>query len=44
MIAVVEGTLGDLYAVSRGISHNSITGTLAAWTLRYCRAGKAATE
>jgi ERCC4-type nuclease len=36
MIVVVEGTLADVYSASRGISHNAITGTLAAWTLRYC--------
>jgi hypothetical protein len=36
MIVVIEGTLADVCAASRGISHNAITGTLAAWTLRYC--------
>ena len=36
MIVMVEGTLADVCAASRGISHNAITGTLAAWTLRYC--------
>ena len=36
MIVVIEGTLADVCAASRGISHNAIGGTLAAWTLRYC--------
>jgi ERCC4-type nuclease len=36
MIVVIEGTLPDVCAASRGISDNAITGTLAAWTLRYC--------
>ena len=36
LIVVVEGTLADVSAASRGISHNAIVGTLAAWTLRYC--------
>ena len=36
MIVVIEGTLADVCAASRGISHNAITGTLAPWTLRYC--------
>ena len=36
LVVVIEGTLADVYAASRGISHNAITGTLAAWTLRYC--------
>jgi ERCC4-type nuclease len=36
MIVVIEGTLADVCAASRGISHNAIMGTLAAWTLRYC--------
>jgi ERCC4-type nuclease len=35
MIVVVEGTLADVCAASRGISHNAIVGTLAAWTLRF---------
>ena len=33
---VREGTLADVCAASRGISHNAVVGTLAAWTLRYC--------
>ena len=33
MIVVIEGTLADVCAASRGISHNAIVGTLAAWTL-----------
>jgi hypothetical protein len=36
LVVVIEGTLADVYAASRGISHNAIMGTLAAWTLRYC--------
>ena len=36
MIVVIEGTLADVCAASRAISHNAIVGTLAAWTLRYC--------
>jgi ERCC4-type nuclease len=36
MIVVIEGTLADVCAASRGISRNAIMGTLAAWTLRYC--------
>ena len=36
MVVVIEGTLADVCAASRGISHNAIMGTLAAWTLRYC--------
>jgi ERCC4-type nuclease len=36
MIVAIEGTLADVCAASRGISHNAIVGTLAAWTLRYC--------
>ena len=36
MIVVVEGSLADVCGASRGISHNAIVGTLAAWTLRYC--------
>jgi hypothetical protein len=36
MIVVIEGTMADVCAASRGISHNAITGTIAAWTLRYC--------
>jgi ERCC4-type nuclease len=36
LIVVIEGTLADVCAASRGISHNAIRGTLAAWTLRYC--------
>jgi ERCC4-type nuclease len=36
MIVVVEGTLSDACVSGRGLNHNSITGTIAAWTLRYC--------
>jgi ERCC4-type nuclease len=36
MIVVIEGTLADVCTASRGISHNAIMGTLAAWTLLYC--------
>jgi ERCC4-type nuclease len=36
MIVVIEGTLADVCGASRGISHNAIIGTVAAWTLRYC--------
>jgi hypothetical protein len=35
-MVVIEGILADVCAASRGISHNAIMGTLAAWTLRYC--------
>ena len=36
MIVIIEGALADVCAAGRGISHNAIVGTLAAWTLRYC--------
>jgi ERCC4-type nuclease len=36
MVVVIEGTLAELYTASRAINYNAITGTLAAWTLRYC--------
>jgi hypothetical protein len=36
LIVVIEGTLADVCAANRGISHSAIVGTLAAWTLRYC--------
>ena len=36
LIVMIEGTLADVCDASRGISHNAIVGTLAAWTLRYC--------
>jgi hypothetical protein len=36
LVVVIEGTLSDVCVASHGLSHNSITGTLAAWTLRYC--------
>ena len=36
MIVVIEGTMADVIAASRGVSPNAIVGTLAAWTLRYC--------
>ena len=36
LIVVVEATLADVCSASRGVSHNAIVGTLAAWTLRYC--------
>ena len=36
LVVVIEGALADVCAASRGISHNAIVGTLAAWTLRYC--------
>ena len=32
----LNSRLADVCAASRGISHNAITGTSAAWTLRYC--------
>ena len=34
LVVVIEGTLADVCAAGRGISHNAIVGTLAAWTLR----------
>jgi hypothetical protein len=36
MVIVIEGNLADICVAGRGLNHNSITGTLAAWTLRYC--------
>lgn len=36
LVVIIEGTLADVCAASRGISRNAITGTIAAWTLRYC--------
>jgi hypothetical protein len=35
-VVVVEGSLSDVVsAASRGIHHNAVIGTLAAWTLRF---------
>lgn len=36
MIVVVEGSLSDVFVAGRGLHHNAIIGSLAAWTLRYC--------
>ena len=35
MVVVVEGSLSDVVVAARGIHHNAVVGTLAAWTLRY---------
>lgn len=35
MAVLVEGTLGDLVVVARGIHQNAVLGSLAAWTARY---------
>ncbi len=34
-VVVVEGTLSDVAASARGIHHNAVIGTMAAWTLRF---------
>ena len=41
MIVVIEGTLADVCAASRGVSHNAIVGTLAACVtlLSFCVRG-----
>lgn len=36
MVVVVEGSLADVCVAGRGLHHNAVIGTLAAWTLRYC--------
>ena len=36
MVVVVESTLSDVAVAARGIHHNAVIGTLAAWTRRYC--------
>jgi DNA excision repair protein ERCC-4 len=36
MVVVVEGSLHDVAKAARGIHHNAVIGTLAAWTLRFC--------
>lgn len=36
MVVIVEGTLPDVLASARGLSHESIVGTVAAWSVRYC--------
>ena len=36
MVVVVEGTLTDVAVAARGIHHNAVVGTLAAWTRCYC--------
>src|SRR5262245_44014647 len=36
MVVVIEGTLSDVAVAARGIHHNAVIGTLAAWTRRYC--------
>ena len=36
MVVVIEGTLTDVAVAARGIHHNAVVGTLAAWTRRYC--------
>jgi ERCC4-type nuclease len=35
-IVIVEGTLSDVQRAARGIHPNSINGTLAAWSVRFC--------
>jgi hypothetical protein len=36
LVVVIEKNLADVCTAGRGIHVNSIIGTLAAWTLRYC--------
>jgi ERCC4-type nuclease len=36
MVVIIEGSLPDVLAASRGITHISIVGTVAAWSVRYC--------
>jgi hypothetical protein len=36
MVVVVEGSLSEVGVAARGLHHNAIIGSLAAWTLRYC--------
>ena len=36
LVVIVEGSLPDVLAAARGISHESIVGTVAAWSVRYC--------
>lgn len=36
MAVIISGSLADVVVVGRGLHHNAIIGTLAAWTLRYC--------
>lgn len=36
MIVVVEGSLADVCSAARGLHHNAVCGTVAAWTARYC--------
>ena len=46
LIVIVEGTLADVFAQSRGIHPSAIIGTLAAWQRRYapvCFAGNVET-
>ena len=46
LIVIVEGTLADVFAQSRGIHPGAIIGTLAAWQRRYapvCFAGNVET-
>jgi ERCC4-type nuclease len=35
-IVVVEGEMRDVCTAARGIHHNAVVGTVAAWTARYC--------
>lgn len=36
LVVIVEGSLPDVLAAGRGLSHESIVGTVAAWSVRYC--------
>ena len=36
-VVVVEGSLSDVAVAARGIHHNAVIGTLAAWTQRFAR-------
>lgn len=36
MIVVIEGSLADVCTAARQINHNAVTGTLAAWSARFC--------
>jgi len=35
-LVVCEGSLSDVCRASRGLTEQAITGTIAAWTTRYC--------
>jgi DNA excision repair protein ERCC-4 len=43
-VVVVEGSLSDVAVAARGIHHNAVVGTLAAWSFRFCPFVFAGTE